>query len=60
MRCRKVQRMLSVYIDSELTEEAAAVVSEHLSECPRCATEREKLLSFSSSCFHFLLFLVIR
>jgi len=34
-----------MYIDSELTEDAAGLVSEHLSECPRCATEREKLLS---------------
>ena len=40
MRCRKVQRNLSSYLDRELELRAAKKLEAHLAGCPRC---REKL-----------------
>ncbi|NOX97520.1 MAG: zf-HC2 domain-containing protein [Nitrospirae bacterium] len=36
MRCRRIGRMLSAYVDNELGEDKIAFVNNHLSCCPEC------------------------
>ncbi len=36
MRCRRIGRMLSAYVDNELREDKIAFVNNHLSLCPEC------------------------
>lgn len=43
MNCRKVWPLLSAYLDSELHENLAAQVQDHLGACPACA-QRAKAL----------------
>jgi len=45
MRCRRVQRRLSAFLDGELSEKMAAQIAEHLSGCPHCQQEAESLSS---------------
>ncbi len=37
--CRKFESLLGPYVDGELSNEEAAVVQSHLSECPHCTQE---------------------
>lgn len=43
MRCFLVRRRLSAYIDGELRPRAAGKLESHLSGCPRCAAEHERM-----------------
>ena len=45
MRCRKVQRKLSGFLDGELSGKKAARIAEHLSHCSRCQQEAAALSS---------------
>lgn len=45
MRCRKVQRTLSAFLDGELSEQKASYITEHLSRCPTCQQEMVSLSS---------------
>ncbi len=42
-RCRKVQGMLSEYVDSALSHEERSVVEQHLEMCGTCSRELESL-----------------
>jgi anti-sigma factor RsiW len=44
LNCRKVNSLLSAYIDAELTGEEMRAVSAHLEDCPSCRLEQESLL----------------
>lgn len=37
--CREVGRILQTYLDAELEDESAALVTEHLEMCARCGLE---------------------
>jgi len=39
MRCRRVGRMLSAYVDNELRENKIEFVNNHVSHCPACRQE---------------------
>ena len=39
MECRKIQEYFSAYLDGELPEVKAELVSRHLAACPRCRQE---------------------
>lgn len=39
MRCGRIKRMLSVYVDNELTRDKRAIVENHTSHCPACRQE---------------------
>lgn len=39
MRCLKVQRKLSAYLDGELKEKEKGIISFHLNQCPDCQEE---------------------
>ncbi|MFQ3549139.1 MAG: zf-HC2 domain-containing protein [Armatimonadota bacterium] len=39
MNCKKVNSMLSEYIDGSLSEKQKSVVEEHISKCPNCIAE---------------------
>ncbi len=39
MRCGRIKRMLSVYVDNELTEGKRAFVESHTARCPACWQE---------------------
>lgn len=43
MNCRNVVRMLSAYVDRELTGDETLAVRDHLCECAECSLEHEKL-----------------
>ena len=43
IRCSIVEDLLPLYIDGALREETAQAVREHLSACPACRNEYEKL-----------------
>lgn len=43
MNCRKVNSLLSAYIDAELTGEEMHAVSVHLNSCPACRMEQASL-----------------
>jgi anti-sigma factor RsiW len=43
LNCRKVNSLLSAYIDAELTGEEMHAVSVHLNSCPTCRLEQESL-----------------
>jgi hypothetical protein len=43
LNCRKVNSLLSAYIDAELTGEEMHAVSNHLNCCPACRLEQESL-----------------
>ena len=45
MKCRKIQRTLSAFLDGELSEKKAMHVAEHLSRCPTCQQEATSLSS---------------
>lgn len=45
MRCRTIQRKLSVFLDGELSEKQASRIAEHLSGCPVCQQRAESLSS---------------
>lgn len=36
MKCKKVERLLPLYVSEDLTEGEKALVNEHLSSCPDC------------------------
>jgi anti-sigma factor RsiW len=44
MRCSKVQRLLTPYVDDRLTEGQRAQVDAHVAACPGCAKELRILL----------------
>lgn len=44
MNCRKVQSLISAYVDSELAGVEMLAVRQHLSDCPECSAEFEALL----------------
>lgn len=44
MNCRKVQNLISAYVDSELPGVEMLAVRQHLSDCPECNSEFESLL----------------
>ncbi|MDI6791927.1 MAG: zf-HC2 domain-containing protein [bacterium] len=48
MKCRKVKRLLSIYIDGELEGSKSQEVENHLSTCVSCAGELESLSKQSS------------
>ena len=43
MKCRRVKRLLSDYIDDELSPSLRAEVESHLASCPDCSGERVRL-----------------
>lgn len=43
MECKRIQELLSPYLDKNLTEKEIALVEEHLRACPRCPQELERL-----------------
>ena len=45
MRCRRVQRRLSAFLDGELSEKQTSRIAEHLSGCPNCQQEVASLSS---------------
>jgi predicted anti-sigma-YlaC factor YlaD len=44
MNCRKVQNLISAYVDSEIPGVEMLAVRQHLSDCPECNSEFESLL----------------
>ena len=44
MNCRKVQNLISAYVDCELPGVEMLAVRQHLSDCPECNSEFESLL----------------
>jgi len=45
MNCKKIKKLLQLYLDDALTFGEKQMVEEHLKECPAC---RAELKSFSS------------
>ena len=45
MRCQKVERKLSAFLDGELSEKKASRIAEHLSGCQHCQQEAASLSS---------------
>ena len=45
MRCQKVKRKLSAFLDGELSEKKASRIAEHLSGCQHCQQEAASLSS---------------
>jgi anti-sigma factor RsiW len=43
MNCKRVHRRLSAYLDGELPSRAALRLENHLSTCPSCQTQAERL-----------------
>lgn len=44
MKCYKIKKRLSAYLDGEITEEERKIISEHLAGCEKC---HEELAAFS-------------
>ncbi len=44
MDCKEIRELLDLYVDGELSADAAASASVHLSECASCRRAQEKLL----------------
>ena len=45
MRCRRVRRRLSAFLDGELSEKQASQMAEHIAACPDCQQEVASLSS---------------
>jgi TolA-binding protein len=43
MRCRKLRRIYSKYMDGQLSQRKVRLVEEHIRDCPDCAAEVESL-----------------
>lgn len=43
LSCEVIKDLLPLYFDKVCSKESSALVEEHLSECPKCADELEKL-----------------
>ena len=48
MNCRKIEQLISPYVDGELTRAETDMVRAHLSACPDCQHEYEDLVRLSS------------
>ena len=45
MKCKKIQRRLSAFIDDQVEKKERTIIAEHLKSCSACETERQKLLT---------------
>jgi len=45
MKCRKIKKLLPLYIDNALTFGEKQIVEEHLKECPTCRAQLKSLSS---------------
>jgi hypothetical protein len=50
MDCRRMEQLISPYLDGELTPAEAAAVGAHLSVCANCKREYEAILRISIAC----------
>lgn len=50
MDCRKIEQLISPFIDGELTLAEAEILRAHLSSCANCAKEYEAMAQLSAAC----------
>ena len=48
MRCRRVEQLLSDYLETLLPVRDAAAVAAHLAECPACRRRRDAVLALGA------------
>ncbi|MDO9575597.1 MAG: anti-sigma factor [bacterium] len=53
MKCSRIRRRLSAFLDGEVTEEEKQYILEHLKSCPDCQRELEALHQVSDSLDYF-------
>ena len=46
MKCKKVKKLLSYQIDGKINSKDLESIKKHLSICPHCNKERERLLAY--------------
>lgn len=49
MNCQKVRKLLSPWLDGELTGEEAKALSVHLAKCPLCVSEQDELRALTGA-----------
>ena len=49
MRCKKVQRSLSAYVDGELAPGVRGELEAHMDSCARCAQQLERIRALAAA-----------